>query len=131
MTEESRDRFRNFDSFVAEEERRPIRFRAAGVDIELPPDMPAKVALLIMRANAARRGEGDLGDQETLDIAEAMLGAENLERLLSAGISFAKLSEILQWVSAEYSGQATPDDAEATGARGNRKGPASSSAGPS
>jgi hypothetical protein len=98
------DRYRDFDTFEAEEEGEAVRFKVAGEEFALPPTMPAAVVVKTLRLKKQYASDSDVPAQELMELSLALFGQTELDRLVATGISMARLGSILGWLMQQYQG---------------------------
>lgn len=101
-------KYKDFDAAVTEADNKPIKFKIAGSEYELPGQLPARVVLTQMRFMDETGGMPSNSLPEWL---ESLVGKENLESMLDAGATWPQLDELLQWLLNEY-GIGGDDDVE-------------------
>jgi len=109
------NRYKDFDQFFAEMEpaqkREPVSFVYGGQKYVAADDLPAGLALRMMRLN--RQGPDQLlADEEIVEIIAGVLGKEQTDKLLESGISFPRLDKLLQWLFQQYGGGSQEADDE-------------------
>ena len=109
------NRYKDFDQFFAEMEpaqkREPVSFTYSGHKYAAADELPAGLALRMMRLN--RQGPDQLlADEEIVEIIAGVLGKEQTDKLLESGISFPRLDKLLQWLFQQYGGGSQEADDE-------------------
>jgi hypothetical protein len=112
-------RHKDFDAFFAEVDTEPVCFDFKGRKYELPPELPASVALRAL-ALKGREAEEEVGESELVSLATDVLGQATLEGILADNVSVGQLGEIIKWVLAQYAGSG---EAEAGADPGNSLAP--------
>lgn len=94
VTPLERARFKDFDSAAAQET--PVTFRVKGIEYVCPPDLDAVKVLMLIK-------EGAMSDpSKTVELLEAMVGADNLRRLGEDRVPLKTVMEITRWLAREY-----------------------------
>lgn len=115
--------FRDFD--ICEDERtgKPPGFTYKGEHFELPPELPAECALAIVRMQAEMGGNADVPTTELSNLAQGLLGEENLKRLYKLRISMVALGKLITKAIEAYTPGEIPADTEPGAAQGNAEPP--------
>lgn len=95
-------RYKDFDSFIAEQTGEPVRFKYKGVEFSLPSELPAIVPLTAARLQRDKTivAQEKLAET-TLTLAEGVFGSQ-LDSLLATGISINDLGNVINWVIEAY-----------------------------
>jgi hypothetical protein len=112
-------RYRDFDQAWSETAGEPIKFMAMGEEFSLPPEIPARVILKILRLSADK--VEDVSDDQAIDLALSILGKKQVDRLLELGISMDKLEQIVDWAMSEYGMGSDPNPPTPAVKPGKRK----------
>ena len=120
----------DFDAFRSEQQKEPVRLRIGGQVYDLPPDLPASVALDAIRL----RSEGDdaeVSGTQVEKIAREIFGEEILAELLRKHrVSFTELGELIKLAFDAYNERSAAAPNRAT-RRASKTRSRSSSTGPS
>ncbi len=96
----------DFDLFRKEVDKEPVIVRIFGIDRILPPVLPAKVMVELLRIQEQHGANENMPAYEVMNLAKGMLGAELMEELLdNPNFSIDDLGELIKSVVAEYTGQ--------------------------
>lgn len=75
----------DLDAALGEVDEKPLRVRFAGLDLETPRALSAKVMLSVLRAQD--EGKTNLDPAALIDLLEETWGAETLEAVLETGVT--------------------------------------------
>lgn len=116
-------RYADFDAYWSEAEEEPFVIKAFGREYVLPSDLPASVALRILRLQR-RYFDCAIPSDELMDLGLLLIGKEQIERLCADGMTVGQLGELLQWILSSYAGNAGDEKNERTlpGIQGPREG---------
>jgi hypothetical protein len=103
-------RYKDFDTAFAEKKGTPITFKYGGEEFELPAKIPAPAVLQVIRLQNDHESNADVPQSKLIDIAISLLGNDVLGRLMAKSISFDELTQIIEWVMSEYSGNEQEDE---------------------
>lgn len=109
-------KYRDFDTGWRERKQEPIRFRARGLDFELPPSLPAIVPLRAVQLRDEHGVDGNVPEADAIELARQLFGEEQFSRLLGSNITVDELGDVIRWVLELYTG--------GTGESGNPLAPA-------
>lgn len=98
-------KYKDFDAYWAEQEREPIELRAMGIDLKMPPAMPATILLKVMRAMKEHGSEAAIPVAQQMELLEAAIGKEKLELLCQKGIDIEQLGDLVIWIMEQYTGK--------------------------
>ena len=102
-------KYKDFDAAITEADKKPIKFKMAGAEYELPSQLPARVVLTQMRFMDE---EGGMSTNSLPEWLESLVGKENLETMLNDGATWNQLDELLQWLLNEYGIGGEDEDVE-------------------
>lgn len=99
--QQERQRYIDFDAFLAEKRRQqePVRVKLFGEEHNLPGSLPAVVPILAVRR--AQEGLDTVPDTDVLIIAEALFGRERLDQWMTR-LTTDELGELVMQVLALY-----------------------------
>ena len=92
-------KYKDFDAALDEAANKPIKFKIAGNDYQLPGQLPARVVLTQMRFMDA---SGGLPQNSLPEWLESLVGKDNLNDMLDKGATWTQLDSLLQWLLTEY-----------------------------
>jgi hypothetical protein len=72
----------DFDAFRREQTGEPVLLKIEGVEYSLPPDMPATVALDVIRLNRDMGAGGNVPPDVLLSIGEGLFGDEQFRKIV-------------------------------------------------
>lgn len=100
----------DFDAFRAEQKNEPVYLTLGGKDIELPPSLPAALALDMARLGALD-DDADVDPAEIVRIGKAIFGSEEAFRALleTHGVTMAELPELVRMVIEAYTTSPSAD----------------------
>lgn len=102
-------KYKDFDAAITEADKKPIQFKMAGSEYELPSQLPARVVLTQMRFMDE---EGGMSTNSLPEWLESLVGKDNLETMLNDGATWNQLDELLQWLLNEYGIGGEDEDVE-------------------
>lgn len=91
-------RYKDFDKFYSEHKRENLIFKIFNEQYNLPPSIPAKLMLLIMRNDKKE----EVSSNAVVDILEGMLGKKQFKKLCDKGMDIEQMEDILKWASEAY-----------------------------
>lgn len=95
-------KYKDFDAFFSQElKREPVRLTLFGESHELPPALPAIIMLKVLRMQ--KDGVGQVPESEVLMLAEAIFGAERLDKWATR-LDVEQLGELISWAISCYTG---------------------------
>ena len=99
----------DFDAFRAEHQLEPVRIKVGGEVYDLPPSLPAMVALDIVRLQADHAAGERVPNTALEAIGKSLFGPDTFRTLVDDNrLTMPELSELIKRVMAAYSG--TPMD---------------------
>jgi hypothetical protein len=116
MSEQTAGAFVDVDAFLAEVQGQSPVIRLMGKDWNLAPSMPTMVRLRLARAAAA---DEVLTDLETVGLVRSLLGEDQTDDLLAAGVGQEGLDALLLAAMSAYRGLDGNDTLAAFAARIN------------
>ena len=96
------ERYKDFDSFFEEQERKPLTFKMFGEEHELPPAMPAAIMLKMARLQQEKGKDEDISEDQMASMAVDLLGDKLFEELCSKGLDLEQLEELIKWATEQY-----------------------------
>lgn len=102
-------KYKDFDAAITEADKKPIKFKMAGSEYELPSQLPARVVLTQMRYMDE---SGGMATNSLPEWLESLVGKENLQSMLDDGATWNQLDELLQWLLNEYGIGGDEDEVE-------------------
>ncbi len=85
----------DFDASWAEKRAHPPRIRAFGKVYELPPVMPAILMFDLAKMEEAKGKSAEVSAADQLSMLALLLGEENLDGLMKAGLGLEELGDLL------------------------------------
>lgn len=103
----------DFDAFRAEQKLEPLALKIGGKTYDLPPSLPAALALDVIRLNETMQKDEEPKVEDLLRIGAALFGgSEQFHSVLTeAGVSLEELGDLIQMVVEAYTGTADPNPA--------------------
>jgi hypothetical protein len=105
----------DFDAFRAEQKREPVELLVGGKTYQLPPTLPAALALDVVRLNEELGAGAEARTEDLLNVGAALFGGEDGFKavLTESGIGLDELPDLIQMVVEVY----TADPADPTPAQ--------------
>ncbi len=97
-------RFVDFDAARAERRREPVVVRLFGRDWELPPALPARVVVDVIRYHRQGRKDTDLTLAEVMSLMGQIVPEATLEQWLAGGLDEDEYGELLAVLMQVYRG---------------------------
>lgn len=105
----------DFDAFRAEQKHEPVEFKIGGVVYDLPPALPAAIAVDAIRLQQTIGNDGEVPMDALDSIGKAIFGAALWQTLLEDHrITVKELPELITQVLGVYSGEADPKGTAST-----------------
>jgi len=101
-------KFKDFDKFYSQQKGVLLVFSLFNTKYTMPASMPAKLMIEILRGQK----EDDLDPGLVLDICESLLGAKQLDDLMSKGFTIQQMEDVIEWAAGEYGSTETKKDVE-------------------
>lgn len=103
----------DFDAFRAEQKLEPLKLRIGGKERELPPSLPAALALDVIRLQEALGPDADPGVEDLMKIGAGLFGGKDafLEVLADGGVGMTELPSLIEMIIAEYTRVPDPNPA--------------------
>ena len=97
----------NFDKFISEKKQETITVTIMGEEYSVPMEIPAIVPVMMARAESM---DGQQQTRMVMLAADAMLGAENVDKLCNKGFSAANLAALVQQLFKEINEGSSDED---------------------
>ena len=108
------DKFIDFDAFRAEQDLDPVKFRIGGVVYDLPPSLPASVAVDVIRMKQTMTDESMISTDKLAEFCSAVFGSELWAEVQDRHrITLSELPTLLTMVLAAYTESDEDPKAEA------------------
>ena len=102
---------KDFDEAWAEKEEEGYPFKVKGEEYKLPASPPAGLVIEAMRLEEEFEDEDDVPNNKVYDMAQQIVGEDNLTQMLDDDISINELRDIVEWANQVYApGQQEGDD---------------------
>ena len=100
----------DFDAFRAENLEEPVHLKIGGKVYDLPPSIPAMVALDIIRLQMTIGAKADVPPQVLNDMGTSLFGPEHFREIVDVNrLTVKELGELITHVLQVYSGVALPN----------------------
>lgn len=97
------DKLIDFDAFRAEQGEVPIKFRIGGAEYDLPPALPASIAVDVIRMKQTMSDDEEVDVEDLMRFCEAVFGSELWREILDKHrISLAEIPKLLEMVLEAY-----------------------------
>ena len=97
----------NFDKFISEKKQETITVTIMGEEYSVPMEIPAIVPVMMARAESM---DGQQQTRMVMLAADAMLGAENVDKLCNKVFSAANLAALVQQLFKEINEGSSDED---------------------
>ena len=98
----------NFDLFMQEHEKKMIDVTVFGETYTIPMEIPAIVPVMMARAEESL--DPAAATRMIMRAADAMFGAENVNRMCASGMSAKNLTTLIEKLFAEINGSGDEDE---------------------
>lgn len=93
----------DFDAFRAEQDEVPIKFRIGGQEYDLPPALPAAIAVDVIRMKQTMDDDDEVDIEKLMGFCEAVFGTELWAQVLDRHrISLDEIPKLLELVLEAY-----------------------------
>jgi hypothetical protein len=93
----------DFDALRGEQTAKPFQIKVGGKVYDLPPSMPASVALIVNRLHLGAGDQADVTAEQAIELCEALFGADKLEIILrESQLPVTALPDLVGEVMKEY-----------------------------
>lgn len=96
------NRFKDFDAFFAEQNRENVKFKMFGEEHILPPALPAKLVLKLIRLSDEHNATSEIPQKDLAELCLAVVGEKTFEELCDKGMDIEQMSVLLEWVMQAY-----------------------------
>lgn len=106
----------DFDAFRAEQKHEPVILRIGGIDYDLPPSLPAAVAIdVLVLQQTLEDDEAEVPFETLQKVGEAIFGAEVWEACLRKHqLSIDEIPDLIGQVISIYAPEPTADPSKAS-----------------
>lgn len=92
---------KDFDTYWAEQEQKPIEFNVFGQLEKLPPSLPATIILKMIRLEK-QYGNKDFPNSELFDMGMSIFGDKKIEEWCEKGLTTDQLADLMDWAMEQY-----------------------------
>jgi len=106
---------KDFDAAWKEKDDEGYPFKVKGEKYELPSSPPAGIVLEALRLGEEFDEDDAVPNDRVFNMAQELIGKENLQQMLDDGISIDELRDIVEWANEVYA----PSEADSGDGSGN------------
>jgi hypothetical protein len=100
----SEDEYVDFDFDQSWAERKTVspKIRAFGKVYELPPNIPAKLILILTRLQKTNNPNDEVPIKDLMEMLNLTIGKNNVEELMNSGLDMEQLEQLMEKVNDIY-----------------------------
>lgn len=101
----------DFDAFRAERTDEPVELKLGGKTYDLPPSLPAALALDIARLQATKGDDGDFDEADVMRLGSALFGGQDrfIQILSEGAVTIEEMPDLTKMILEQYSGGSVPN----------------------
>lgn len=99
----------DFDAFRSEQTGKPVELVVGGVTYYLPPDLPATVAVDVIRMQRDQGTDGDVSAETLLSLGEGLFGDQFDTIIREHRLSTKEMGTLIKETLAAYNAATEPD----------------------